>query len=271
MLILITLLLALVLAGPANAAVVVSDEWNSKTATWLFPYPYPDINAVSPASPSGGTALRFLYPAGTYANSIGGGVASYESLSHTDLYFGHWARWSPGYTWNPVGTKLDYWKFDRNQIMTGGIGGGTLRTSGNGTNLVVDITNQQSGGNGVHTLFPNVSAFSFQTDRWYWVEFHAVVNTCFTCPEMQSDGLLEVWVNDVLIMRYTTVKYADVAGSRWKIFQHAPEWGGSGGTIPATQYYYVDHTVISTTRIGMPGGTSTDITPPGPVLNFSVQ
>ena len=41
--------------------------------------------------------------------------------------------------------------------------------------------------------------------------------------------------------------------------QHTAEYGGSGSTLTATQYWWVDHTVISTTRIGRPsvGGDTT--------------
>ena len=83
-------------------------------------------------------------------------------------------------------------------------------------------------------------------------------------PEaMQSIGpeggaaCLQVWIDNVLYLNYSNVPFravGDTAGFRY--MQHTGEWGGGGGTITKTGYWWVDHTVISTTRIGMPGGRS---------------
>ena len=87
-----------------------------------------------------------------------------------------------------------------------------------------------------------------------------------------ANGIAEIWIDDVLNLRYTNVKFRDV-GDNANIgsIQQDGTYGGGGSTVAATMYWWLDHTVISTTRIGMPGGSSTDLTPPGPVINFRVQ
>jgi hypothetical protein len=235
------------LTGSALAAVIDQQEWSSKPGwPWSYTTGKPSIDSTA-NSPSGGGALRFTYEAGTYSSSTGGGTATYETTGKTDLYVGHWVKWSSPFNWNPVATKINY------LALSGTNAGGqrdnfafTVRDSGN----TLVFTQQLWAAPGTQNRYPNISSQTFQLNRWYWLEFHVRLNTLG-----KPDGLLEAWVDDKLVMRHTDVTYRTY-NSVWGNFQHAAVWGGGGGTISQQQYFWVDHTVISTTRIGSPGGTS---------------
>jgi len=257
---LLGVLLALLLCGTAQAAVLETNEWNNKTQTgWQYSSGTNGDGAVidtapaGGAAPSGGSAMKFVYDAGTYAQSIGGGRAEFTNLTGSEIYVGHWAKWSPNYTWNAVATKLDYIKTAANCTSIAQLCYTTLRTRENGAGLALDV-----GIDTPHTRYNNVGGtFNFPRGQWVWVEWRVKLNTLGS-----ANGILQVWINDALKVDYANVQFMSVA-TTWKYLQHSPEWGGIGGTIPSTQYYWVDHTVISTTRIGMPGAPpSGDTTPP---------
>ena len=197
------------------------------------------------------------YLPGTFPTSTGGGRASYEGLSATELYVGHWFKYSPGFTFNPFSTKIDYMWVDSNQIATGTQAAFTIREQQQGTLLAVDVSIQ---GNGPlaglpHTVYSDWNP-KLQTGVWYWLEYHVRMNDVVGEGGSQTDvvanGALEVWLNDVLQGSWNDLRWRDGANRKWKTLLHSPEWGGGGGTIPAEQYMWYDHTVISPTRIGMP-------------------
>jgi hypothetical protein len=106
-------------------------------------------------------------------------------------------------------------------------------------------------------------------DQWQWIEWRAKVNT----PGV-ANGEFDLWINDVHKAHYTNMRLFDstMTGTGWDSIIHTAEYGGGGSTLAAIQYWWVDHTVISTTRIGMPGGSlPTDTTPPGVPTGLTVQ
>jgi hypothetical protein len=252
------------LTGNAYAAVLETNEWSNRTQTgWAYnTTTVPSIDNTT-NTPSEGGALRMEYPAGTYTTSKGGGRAEFTlPVGHTDMYMGHWMKWSNPYTWNPIGTKIDYLFMKDGYGSTNYRDNFLLMTQNNGTLLT--FTQQLVNAPGTQNRYPNRGSVSFQLKRWYWFEIHARLNTVG-----QADGLLEIWVDDVLIMQHSDVTYR-TTNTTMGGFQHSPEWGGGGGTIPVMQYFWVDHTVISTTRIGRPASTPSEDTtaPRSPILNF---
>ncbi len=250
------LFLFTLLTGSALAEVIHQQEWSSKPGSpWSFTAGKPSIDNTT-SSPSGGGTLRFTYEAGTYSSSTVGGTATYSTPGKTDLYVGHWMKWSSPFNWNPVGTKMDY-LFLSDPNANGNRDNFLFMVQNNGNTLT--FTQQLWAAPGTQNRFPNVSSQSFQLNRWYWFEFHVRLNTVG-----QANGLLEAWVDNKLVMSHNDVTYRTY-NSTWGNFQHSPVWGGGGGTISQQQHYWVDHTVISTTRIGMPGGTAPgDTVPPAP-------
>jgi hypothetical protein len=244
------------LTGSALAAVIETVEWDTKPGgSWSYTVDRPDIDNTT-NTPSGGGALRMTYPAETYSTSTGGGRAEYVIPGQpTELYMGHWMKWSSPYTWNPIGTKIDYLFMRDPAVPSGGRDNFLTMVQNAGSTLV--FTQQLWNAPGTQNRYPNRGSVTFQLNRWYWFEIHARLNTVG-----RADGLLEIWVDDVLIMQHNDVTYR-TTNTPWGAYQHSPEWGGGGGTIPQNQYFWVDHTVISTTRIGSPGGgAGGDTSPP---------
>ena len=250
------LFLLTLLTDSALAAVLNQQEWSSKPGwPWSYTVGKPSIDTTT-SSPSGGAALRFTYEPGTYSSSTVAGTATLETFEHTDLYVGHWMKWSSPFNWNPVGTKIDY--LSLSGANANGNRDNFLFMIQNGGNTLT-FTQQLWAAPGTQNRNTNISSQTFQLNRWYWFEFHVRLNTLG-----QANGLLEAWVDNKLVMSHNNVTYRTY-NSVWGNFAHSPVWGGGGGTISQQQYFWVDHTVISTTRIGMPGGTPAgDTTPPAP-------
>ena len=263
-LIILTVLSALLCIESALAQVQHTDNWDSRSTSWSYSSSTKPNIDLSANSPNGGGALRFTYDKGTYSTSTNGGRADYGGLSGgsgTEYYFGHWVKWSPGFTWNAVGNKIDYiWARDKTPTL-GSYPYIATRTNSGGWNLFVDV-----GIDTPHARSCNRTVPTFATGRWYWFEIHVKMNTVGS-----RNGVIEVWIDDVQCMTYTDVRMVDI-NTTWGWFIHSPEWGGGGGTIPATQYLWVDHTVISRSRIGRPGSSGTsDTSSPAPPTNPQVR
>ena len=264
-------------AGNAQAVVIETNEWSTRTqAGWAYNVPPVIDNATN--TPAGGGALKMTYQPGTYTVSTGGGRTQFDRLNHTELYVGHWFKFSPGFTFNPFSTKIDYMWVAQPQLNTGGVGSFTIREQYQGAILAIDVTIQGNGQLRVpgipHTVYTN-GATRILTGQWYWLEYHVRMNDVTGSSGSPADvvpnGLLEVWINDVLQGSWSNLRWRDKPENTWKTFLHSPEWGGGGGTIPAEQYMWFDHTVIATTRIGRPTSSPPGDTtaPRSPVLNFA--
>lgn len=260
-------LVLVLLSSNAFGEVLYLGEWESKPGA---PWSYNAPPVIDPApdggsSPSGGSALKMTFPAGTYATSFSGGRAEYViSGQPTELYMGHWIKWSNPFDWNPIGTKIDYLFMRDPANAAGGRDNFLTMIQNNGTTLT--FTQQLWNAPGTQNRYPNRGSVNIQKNRWYWFEIHGRLNTVG-----RADGFLEIWVDDVLIMQHSDVTYR-TTDTPWGQYQHSVEWGGGGGTINQQQYLWIDHTVISTTRIGRPGGVATsDTTPPSPPLGLRIQ
>ena len=250
-------------AGNAQAVVIETNEWSTRTqAGWAYNAPPVIDNATN--TPAGGGALKMTYPAGTYTTSMGGGRAEYTIPGQpTELYIGHWIKWSSPFDWNPIGTKIDYLVMREASTASGFRDNFLTMIQNNGSTLT--FTQQLVSAPGTQNRYPNRGGVNIQKNRWYWLEIHARLNTVG-----QANGFLEIWVDDVLIMQHSDVTYRTTNAS-WGQYQHSPEWGGGGGTINQEQYIWFDHTVLSTTRIGRPTSSPPGDTtaPRSPVLNFA--
>ena len=189
-------------AGNAPAAVFEVNEWSSRTQPgWDYnTSTVPSIDN-STNTPSGGGALRMTYPAGTYATSRGGGRAEYTIPGQpTELYMGHWIKWSSPFDWNPIGTKIDYLFMRDPANAAGGRDNFLTMIQNNGT--VLTFTQQLWNAPGTQNRYPNRGSVNIQKNRWYWLEIHARLNTVG-----QADGFLEIWVDDLLIMQHSDVTF----------------------------------------------------------------
>lgn len=239
------------------AEVIETVEWESKPGVpWFYTGSTPEIDCSVPASPSGGCALRFRYDPGTYSTSFSGGRAERQLTSERpkDLYIGHWNRYSAPFNFNPSNQKIDWCGMLQGETPLGF--GSNLVTTWNGSGSTISGISQLIWGNGSTNHYPNALNYiaTEHLNEWYWFEQRCKVNT-----PGQADGIYELWINDVLIASYSNLQINESGTNPllgWGVFYHTAEWGGGGGVVNQTQYWWVDHTMLSTTRIGMPGGSA---------------
>ncbi|MEK6772332.1 MAG: hypothetical protein AABY64_00195 [Bdellovibrionota bacterium] len=242
---------------PAHAGVIHVNEWESKPgAPWSYGGAKTDIDCEIPRSPSGGCSFKITYPAGTYQTSFSAGRVEYSlSGEPMDLYLGAWMRYSNPFTFHPNGHKANFF------ILAGPNPGCRNVSMGYG-GLILGMTPQICWG--IKTKAYDQRLFSWDPNahlgEWHWYEGRVKVNT----PGL-ADGVMQIWIDDKPYLNYTNIPFRDVGDNRgFGAIQHTGEWGGGGGTIPKTGYWWIDHTVISTTRIGMPGGASIPLPLPRP-------
>jgi|CXWL01.1.fsa_nt_gi hypothetical protein len=269
-------LLALhVLPSLALGQVFEVQEWeNQSTPTWngfnasLCSAPagqltFPCVNDSGPASPAGGRTLRFTYAAGMYSTSFSAGRAEFNfSPRPIDLYIGAWIRYSSPFDFNPSNQKIFWCGMNQNETPTNF--GNNLVTTWNGAGATISGITQLVWGAGSANHYPNVTNYAAadHVGQWVWLEQRCKLNT----PGM-SDGVYSLWINDMAIAHYTDVPVNEAGTSPtlgWYYLSITAEWGGGGGTINQLQHWDVDHVVLSTQRIGMPGGMQDTTAPAAP-------
>ena len=262
----------------AHAAVVELNEWNTKTQSgWAYSSvegnPTVDPSPIGGSSPSGGSAIRGNFNPGSYTASVGGGTSAFTAVHssvNNEMYAGFWIKWSNPFDWHPIGTKFMVTTM-RDPVPNGTVGNGrdnfVLVIGPNGSGLIF-TTQLWNCPPCTQNRYNNISSVNIQTGRWYWVEFHARLNTVG-----QANGLIEVWFDDVLVLQHADVPLHTSDTPMGQMAQ-TPIWGG-GCKVPCNinqlQHIWYDHTVISTTRIGRPGTTPPGDTtaPRSPTLNFA--
>ena len=247
----------LVIPSISYAAVITTVEWESKPGSpWSYSGTVVDC-AVTP-SPSGGCALQMTIAAGTYASSTGGGRSEYQlPVSQTDVYIGAWHRYSSNFVGHPNGWKMNFFTLTPGSGICRNVSFGRY---GGTFSVVPQIC--WTDGSVAYRNDANISAWDFNAHRneWHWIETHTKVNT----PGV-ANGIFEIWIDDVLHLQYLNGKFRDAGDNGLiGIIQQDDTYGGGGSTIVSTMYHWIDHTVVSTTRIGVPGGVQvpTDTTPP---------
>jgi hypothetical protein len=118
--------------------------------------------------------------------------------------------------------------------------------------MAMDTPNAQNNPNGAAwnlfdntsgtTYFPNVTTSVPTHKAWHRIEVYCE----FSSPAGASNGVLKWWIDGVLNGNYTTAVFRNL-GFDW--FDHFPIRGNfvSGTTTwTATDYFWVDHTRIST-------------------------
>ena len=261
-------------------------EWETKPTTaqgWEYNTGHFGIGGTIDTAPaggssaSGGSAFRCAYPPNLDSNgnpiahptSIGGGTANYNALNHPELYMGHWVKWSSNWVWNSVGSKVNYFWAQNPSTTLGSNAMGTLRISPRAAGLVMTVDFQ------LHTPDTGLvraldsAPYNFPRNRWCWLETHLKVNPIGNV----WNGICEVWIDGFQLINYRTCRLVDITGNTIGNFLHSPEWGGGGQpAFATTMYCWFDHTVISTTPIGIPGGSvpPPDTTPPSVPTGLAV-
>ncbi len=265
-------LIMVLVAAPSFAQVLHTQEWDGSSgsvpAGWSCSFVgCPILETVG--SPSGGKSLAANMAAGSYATNGSGGLYTYDAFSafnRTEYYAGFWIKWSSNFVWHPIASKFLV-GFQKNVAGCGGCGTDNyvLTIRNNGT--VLTFTQQLWRPPGTSNKDNNIGSVNIIKNRWYWVEVHVIENSMASATVPNQDGLIEVWMDDVLKLRHTNAVHRTSENNTFGGFQHVNVWGGGCNpacVTTATQAIHFDHTVLSGTRIGMPGGTPppTDTMPP---------
>jgi hypothetical protein len=113
-------------------------------------------------------------------------------------------------------------------------------------------------GDNWHWLQPGTSNhFEFQRNRWYCLEQRVKLNT-----PGANDGILQGWVDDVLVFTRTNIRFRDLATTRieamwWNIYQ------GGTWTADRDMALHFDNAVIARNRVGCVGSSPPPPPPPG--------
>jgi hypothetical protein len=170
-------------------------------------------------------------------------------------------RYSSPFTFHPIGHKVNFY-------VLAGTNTGCRNVAMGYINGILGFAPQICWGIGTHNYYQNIATWGQNSHltEWHWYEERIKVNT----PGV-ADGIVQIWIDDVIYADYSNIPFRDVGDTRgFGAIQHTGEWGGGGGTIPTTGYWWIDHTVISTSRIGRPGGT-VDTTPPAQPTGLAVH
>jgi hypothetical protein len=282
-------LLLLLVASPAWATVLVTQDWDSMPgAPWSFGGASTTIDA-SAGSPSGGGALKitcFQQTLTQFSTSCGRAEIPVPGALD-EVWFGSWSKWSTNWAWHPIATKYDYifqqpdpvCGHNDNLLLAnypgsiGGPSGGLLPTA----QMVWNHNNPGSCAIPGTYNMPIVQNFQFVPGNWYWIQHHVKAGGAGACNGIyeQFVGTASTGVTVRVVYEPNLCLRSPNSAAGWSIFQHSLEYGGSGpATIPADQYQWRDHFVMATTQAetNMPGGAppTPDTTPPTQVTGLTV-
>ncbi len=186
-------------------------------------------------SPEGGSMLQYKFPVGISDGSEPARVwySASSTLSEANIEFYH--KYSSNFSWHPIANKIVYFYSDGNRDSRAVfiVEYGDLRFDVYGTNMDLVQYNTNTG-------IPKLGV-------WYKYTIHTKVNS----SPGSHDGILQVWINDVLKINRSDVMYfgpgTTVTG--WKDIDLAAAYGGSGGPNPVVSYSYYDDFIISATPI----------------------
>jgi hypothetical protein len=183
-----------------------------------------------PAGYSGGNA-----PAGVFPLSWGS--------AKKVLYVSAWHKFSSNFQNHPTGiNKMIHFYIN---------GGNKLVLIGRGNGLDASIALQGIAapysntlghtGTSIH-LVPNVvPGARFVRGQWHRFELILVGNT----PGV-ANGSVTLFLDGVKVLAYSGIMYAAAGGTgAWSGMNWSPTWGGSGGTVVADMYNWIDHISVS--------------------------
>lgn len=208
----------------------------SYTAGGTFPGTHYSISAMS--SPDPPNVLRWNFPTGFPGNHELGMCWNPFPAEAEEIWVQYYFKYSPNWTVG-TGSKLIF-------ILVGG--GGNVFTSFTGGSKRFYFTTQTYATN---SYPPNVGPQPTMVNgTWYKHTLHLKMNTAGVL-----DGIVEMWVDDVLTTRYTNVGYRPASQAGRGFFDITINTGKANVAAGAGEYVLYDHTIVSTSKIGdTPGG-----------------
>jgi len=191
--------------------------------------------ASGQSSPSGSTNVwRWTFKNGTPG---GEGIASVYPASSMpngaqEMWLQYYWKYSPGFQYHGVGTKQIYFK--PNNII-----GAAISSDGH-------FGMAPQGGSGASiNHWPNVNTSTWYFSTGVWHKYKARFK--WNSPG-QSNGIYQLWIDDILVSNYLNVIYGDYGeGLTEGGLGFVVIWGGAGGVISGTHYFYVSGVYIGST------------------------
>jgi uncharacterized protein YjdB len=177
----------------------------------------------------------------TFNGGMGGGYAPStleRQVSGTTIYAAAWVKFSPNWQSHLSGVNkmFHFWIGGGNKLVitaAGYVPTGPLTAR-------ISLQGIASGGNnndgGVSGTYE--STVQFVRGQWHKVEVIAVANAS------GANGSVKLYVDGVLAAQCSGIQFASGSPS-WSLVSWSPTWGGTGGTVLATMYEYVDHFYLS--------------------------
>lgn len=200
--------------------------------------------ASGQSSPTGSTNVwRWTFPSGMPGGEGVGNVWTGDSVpgGQQEMWVQYWWKYSSNFTLHPIMNKQMYF-YPSNTI-------GMSIVTGDG------VVISPQGPNGVRYT-PNLGAGTGYIAPGSWHKFKGRyrLNT-----GSSFNGIWQAWVDDVQVANYSNVYYQD-GSSELSAANMIVIYGGTGGSVPQTQYMYVAGMYLGSTDPG--GSTTVDQTPP---------
>lgn len=181
----------------------------------------------------GGTMLQITFPAGIADGGEPARLWYNASSTISEAYIQFYHKFGSDFTFHPIANKLVYFYSDGDRDSH------AVFILMYGSNMAFEVYGTNMGNAPYYTNHgPSLGV-------WYKYGIHTKVNS----SPGSHDGILQVWVNDVMKINRSDVMYfgpgTTVTG--WKDIDLAPAYGGAGGPNPVVGHTYYDDFVISTT------------------------
>lgn len=192
--------------------------------------------AAPQSNPSVG---RVRYPAGFRGGTEPIRVSKELGIGKTTLYVSFWVKYSSNWVGHPgsgVNKIFHIWIAGRNRVYLSAQG-----TNSGGLTPQVRLQDIISH-DGFENLSPNLATdVRIVRGRWQRWELLLKSNTSGS-----ANGTVEWWIDGRKVGSYGGIQFVGSSESRdWELLQLAPTWGGMDGTVPADQWFDVDHVYAS--------------------------
>ncbi len=211
----------------------------------------PGGGVTPPANPPASPPYigEITYPAGWVAGSAPAHLYSSNltGLGWTHIYVAYTVQLSSNWYGQSSGTnKIGYvWVHNNPSVF--------LVAHGQANGLLSWEVDLQNVPTGAARLTANLGQNSAVTrGLWQRVEMELVANTPGT-----ADGVVRLWLTSynsggrpiggpIKILEYRNIEFTDASQSNvWQSVTWYPVWGGVGGTLPATQYQWMDRLAVA--------------------------
>lgn len=246
-------------AGTTSASVTLpsTQHWSS-VSPWAQVYGGSAIDSTQSAPGSASSSLKFTYPSGMFNGTAPDKVWVAWTAESDELWVQYWFKYSSNFYFHSIMSKQSYY-------YTAGPTNTNFFVGVNGNrNIEMQFQRQDGGAGARYSSTPTI-----ERDTWYKVTIRAIVNTT---DYPTANGVIQIWVNDVKVMDYSDIRYTTSGegdlGYGWSSMAFDPVFGGNvKESKPATDYFWIDYTIIST----VPIGSSDSVKAPQPPSGITID